>query len=177
MSLDKHFSEKLPHVEGELNYLSPTTEKPVNYIYEPPPGIPQRSGKYQVHKLPIYNARTISQDVSLDEQGFALAEHHSTVEDFYDQDEVRRIYYPEAEQFLKDLTGAQKVIVFDHNLRNAKRAKQGEQGIKTPIRGVHNDFTTKSGYSRARTVLEAIGTEDPDELLRHRFTLTICWVI
>lgn len=58
--------------------------------------------------------------MSLDQQGFALAEHHTTIKDFYDQDEVRHIYYPEAEQFLKDLTGAQKVIVFDHNLRNAE---------------------------------------------------------
>ncbi|MEH2418652.1 CmcJ/NvfI family oxidoreductase [Nostoc sp.] len=175
MSLDSQLFKELPHVEGELNYLAPTAEKPVNYTYDPPPGIPQRSGKYEVRTLPIYNARTISQEVSLDQQGFALTEHHSTVKDFYDQDEVRRVYYPEAEQFLKDLTGAQRVIVFDHNLRNAERAKQGEQGIKTPVRGVHNDFTAKSGYSRARTVLETIGTEDPDELLQHRFSVVNLW--
>lgn len=175
MSLNSQLLKDIPHVEGELHYLTPTAEKPVNYTYEPPPGIPQRSGKYEIHKLPIYDARAIAEDVSLDRQGFALVEQHSAVKDFYDRDEVQRVYYPEAEKFLKDLTGAQKVIVFDRNLRNAERAKQGEQGIRTPVRGVHNDFTAKSGYSRARAVLEAIGTENPDRLLRQRFSVVNLW--
>ncbi|MEH2395867.1 hypothetical protein [Nostoc sp.] len=48
MSLNSQLFKDLPHVEGELNYLTPTAEKPVNYTYEPTPGIPQRSGKYKV---------------------------------------------------------------------------------------------------------------------------------
>jgi hypothetical protein len=109
-------------------------------------------------------------------------EHHSAVRDFYDKDELRRIYYPEAEQLLQevisssgnylllkflpvpasprprvspndkssdkhDITGAFKVVVFNHTLRNAQQSQQSN-GAKEPVKRVHNDFTAKSGYTR-----------------------------
>ncbi|MEH2273653.1 MAG: hypothetical protein V7K40_02200 [Nostoc sp.] len=40
MSLNSQLFKDLPHVEGELNYLTPTAEKRVNYTYEPSVGIP-----------------------------------------------------------------------------------------------------------------------------------------
>lgn len=173
--LDRPVFEQLPHVEAVLNYLIPMAEKPVNYTYEPPPGVPQQSGSYEAHTLPIYNARPIAQNLSLDREGLALAVHHSAVRDFYDVDEVRRVYYPEAEQLLTEVTGALKVVVFDHNVRNIRRAKQGENGAREPVKRVHNDFTAKSGHSRARTELVARGVEDPDALVRHRFSIINVW--
>ncbi|MBR8840362.1 MAG: hypothetical protein DSM106950_41845 [Stigonema ocellatum SAG 48.90 = DSM 106950] len=53
--------EELPQIEAELNYHNPMEEKPVNYTYEPPPGIKRHNGKYETRKLPIRNARKISQ--------------------------------------------------------------------------------------------------------------------
>jgi hypothetical protein len=173
--LSKPVLEDLPYVEAVLNYLTPMAEKPVNYTYEPPPGIPRQNQVYEAHKLPIRNARAIAQYLSLEREGFAYAAHKSAVRNFYDEDEVRRVYYPEAEQLLADVTGAKKVLVFDHNLRNIERAKQGENGVEEPIKQVHTDFTAKSGYSRARAVLTALGTDNPDELLRHRFSIVNVW--
>jgi hypothetical protein len=188
--LSKPVLEDLPYVEAVLNYMTPMAEKPVNYTYEPPPGVPRQNQVYERHKLPIRNARAIpspvgdaprtvsgayAQDLSLEREGFAYAAHKSAVRDFYDEEEVRRVYYPEAEQLLADVTGAKKVLVFDHNLRNNERAKQGENGVEEPIKQVHTDFTAKSGYSRARAVLTALGTDDPDELLRHRFSIVNVW--
>ncbi|AFY31521.1 CmcJ/NvfI family oxidoreductase [Calothrix sp. PCC 7507] len=175
MTLNSQIFQDLPHVEASLNYLTPTPEKPVNYTYEPPPGVPQRSGKYEPHTLSIRNGRPIVGDLSLDQEGFALTAHNTTVQDFYDEDEVRRVYYPEAEKLLAEVTGAAKVVVFDHNIRNAQRSKPGENTIKQPVKGVHNDFTAKSGYSRARVVLSALGTEDSDVLLKHRFGVINVW--
>ena len=71
-------------------------EKPVNYTYEPPSGVPQQNGTYEGHTIPIHDARSISGDLSLDREGFAYALHHSAVRNFYDQDEVRRVYFIEA---------------------------------------------------------------------------------
>ena len=68
----------IEHVEASLNYLAPDSEKPVNYMYRPPTGVPTRTGTYVTHTMPIYNARAILDEVSLDRQGFALsppAEH------------------------------------------------------------------------------------------------------
>ena len=173
--LDRPISSDLPYVEANLNYLIPMAEKPVNYTYEPPPGVPRHNGTYQTHKVPIYNARSISENISLDREGVGFTQHLSSVRDFYDEDEIRRVYYPEAEQLLLDVTGATKVVIFDHTLRNLQRFKQGEDAIKEPVKRVHNDFTAKSGYTRARSELAARGIDDIDALLQQRFAVINVW--
>ena len=173
--LDRPISSDLPYVEANLNYLIPMAEKPVNYTYEPPPGVPRHNGTYQTYKVPIYNARSISENISLDREGVGFTQHLSSVRDFYDEDEIRRVYYPEAEQLLLDVTGATKVVIFDHTLRNLQRFKQGEDAIKEPVKRVHNDFTAKSGYTRARSELAARGIDDIDALLQQRFAVINIW--
>jgi hypothetical protein len=174
-TLDRPISEELQYVEADLYYLIPMAEKPVNYTYEPPAGIPQHNGTYERRRLAIRNARTIAQDLSLDRQGFGLVSHSSNVRDFYDDDEIRRVYYPEAEKLLAELTGAVKVIVFDHNVRNIERSQRGESNAKEPVKRVHNDFIAKSGYNRARAELAARGIEDLEALLQHRFAVVNVW--
>lgn len=167
--------EDLPYVEAVLNYLIPMAEKPVNYTFDPPPGIPRQSGSYEAHKLPIRNGRSIAHNLSLDQEGFALVAHHSNVRDFYDENEIYNVYYPEAEKLLLEITGAAKVVVFDHNVRNIHKAQKGENNAKEPVKRVHNDFTASSGYSRARAVLTALGEQYLEALLKHRFSVVNVW--
>ncbi|BCL36548.1 CmcJ/NvfI family oxidoreductase [Nostoc sp. MS1] len=175
--IDRPTSKDLPYVEANLTYLVPMTDKPVYYTYEPPAGIPRTNGTYETHKLPIYNARSISETITLDKQGFAFSEHNTSVRNFYDEDEIRQVYYPEAEQLLKQLTGATRVVIFDHTLRNAELMKQGNNNIKEPAKRVHNDFTAKSGYTRARRELAARGIDDSEieSLLQQRFAIINVW--
>jgi hypothetical protein len=173
--LDSIVFDKLPQVEAELSYLIPMVEKPVNYTYEPPPGIPRQNGKYETRKLPIRDARKISQNLDLDREGFAFVTHQSHVRNFYDEDNIQHVYYPEAEQLLKEVTGATQVVIFDHTLRNARRLQQGDTSIKEPVKRVHNDFTAKSGYTRARRELLARGVDNVDELLQQRFAVINVW--
>jgi hypothetical protein len=44
MSLSSDVIERLPRVEGLLNYLAPMAEKPMNLTYDPPPGVPRSTG-------------------------------------------------------------------------------------------------------------------------------------
>lgn len=173
--LDRSIVEQLPYIEANLNYLLPMTEKPVNYTYEPLNGIPRQNGVYEPQSLLIRNARSILQHLSVDREGFALIEHHTKVSNFYDEEEVRSVYYPEAEQLLKAVTGASQVIIFDHTLRNAQKSQPSENSIKEPVKRVHNDFTNKSGYSRARRELEAQGIENIEDLLQQRFAIINVW--
>lgn len=176
MSIGSSSFLELPHVKAELNYLTPMVEKLFfNYTYEPAPGIPRSNGKYETHKLPIYNARAIAQKISFDQQGFGFTVHHSSVSNFYDEDEIRHVYYSEAEELLKQVTGATQVVAFDHTLRNAQRLRQGEIGITEPIKQVHNDFTAKSGYTRAYRELAARGIDNIDKLLQQRFAIINIW--
>ncbi|MGO9605163.1 MAG: CmcJ/NvfI family oxidoreductase [Candidatus Binataceae bacterium] len=163
--------ESIGHVEGLLNYLDRNSEKPVAYMYKPPEGVAPRSGTYVKFAVPIYNAREIAGELSLDKQGFTLAHQKSAVTNFYDADEVRAVYYPEVERLVKEITGAVKVHVFDHNVRNRAMADQGTRGVQGPVRVAHNDYTLKSGPQRVRDLLP----DEADELLKNRFAVINVW--
>jgi hypothetical protein len=107
----------LPYVEAELNYLAPMTERPRYYAYDPEPGVPRSNTAHEAHRVRIHDMRPIQSQVSLDREGFARLEQRSAVQDFWDEDEIRRVYYPEAEQLIASATGASRVFIFDHTLR------------------------------------------------------------
>lgn len=173
-TLDLPITVNLPSVEAELYYLTPMAEKPFNYTYEPPAGTPHSNGNYQAYPVSIHNARSLKH-LSLDQHGFDFVAHHSNVQNFYNNDEIRRVYYPEAERLLTEITGASKAIVFDHNVRDREQAQRGENNAKEPVRRVHNDFTAKSGYSRAQIVLSSLGVDNVEELLQKRFAIINVW--
>jgi hypothetical protein len=50
------------------------------------------------HGLPIHDVRPISGTVSLDREGFAVIRQKSAVKDFYNEDDVKNVYYPEPER-------------------------------------------------------------------------------
>ncbi len=165
--------EGLEHVEASLNYLVPPTEKPAFYLYEPPPGTPRRTTENERHTVSIHDARKLLESLSLDEQGFTLTHHDSAGSDLYDRAEVRAVYYPEVEQLVKKVTGASKVLVFDHNVRCAAMAGRGENGAQRPVKSAHNDYTHKSGPQRVRDLVEPAA--EADRLLEHRFAVINVW--
>src|SRR5260370_7355512 len=149
-------------VNARLNYLAEAIPKPVNYAYDPPAGVPRRSGKHVEPSLFVRNGRQVLSELSLDTNGFVLTEHETAVKDFYDSDEVKSVYYPEVERLLKRVTGAERVVVFDHIVRNPLLAERGEKGVRAPARIVHNDYSFKSAPRRVRDLLP----EEADRLLR-----------
>ena len=159
-------------IEASLNYIEPTSEKPVYYAYEPPAGTPRSTGKFVAHSVPIRNAREVVRDLSLDKQGFQLTHQATEVRDFYDQEEVKRTYYPEVERLLKEATGAEKVVVFDHQVRNLELAKRGEKNAREYGKTVHNDYTAKSGPRRVR---DHLPPTEAEERLRNRFAEINVW--
>jgi hypothetical protein len=167
-------TESLPGggvVEATLNYFAASPEKPVIYTYEPPPGIPRATGKSEPHSVPIRNAR-LAGDLSLDRQGFQLIRQETEVQDFYDPAEVKEVYYPEVEFLLKKATGAEKVVVFDHQVRNIQLSKQGAKNAREYVWVVHNDYTAKSG---PRRVLDHLAAAEAEGRLRHRFAEINAW--
>jgi hypothetical protein len=168
--------QELQHAEIEvvnasLNYLAEATPKPVSYMYEPPVGLPRQSGKYIKQTVAIRNGREVLDELSLDINGFVLTPHETAVKDFYDPDEVRGVYYPEVERLLKRMTGAERVLIFDHIVRNKVLAERGEKGVGEPAKMVHNDYTFKSAPRRVRDHLP----EEADRLLSNRFAEINVW--
>src|SRR5258708_2539587 len=158
-------------VNARLNYLAEATPKPVNFAYDPPAGVPRRSGKYVERSVLIHNGREILSKLSLDTNGFVLTEHETAVNDFYDPDEAKAVYYPEVERLLKRVTGAERVLIFDHIVRNPVLAERGEKGARPPAKVVHNDYSLKSAPRRVRDHLP----EEAGRLLSSRLAEINVW--
>ena len=149
-----------------LHYLKRGPEKPVRYVFDPPPGVPQWNGIDDPRQVAIADARGREDEFTLDRNGFQLVKAASQVRDFYSAEEVERVYYPEVETLLRRTLGASRVKVFDHTVRNAARA-----GAREPSRRVHNDHTLTSAPRRVR---DHLGDAAPD-LLKQRFGIVNVW--
>src|SRR5215469_2978526 len=100
------------------------------------------------------------------------AVHHDTkVSEFYDEDEIRRVYYREMEALIKAESGARRVVVFDHTLRTADQELRESKKIREVVRRVHNDFTEWSAPQRVRDILP----DEADDLLSRRFAIVQVW--
>ena len=119
----------------------------------------------------IHDARTVIDHLSLDQQGFVLRRHQTAVANFFDQAEVRSVYYPEVEQLLKETTGAERALAFEHDVRYAATAEGRAQGARQPVRVVHDDYTEKSAPERVRLYLP----QEAEALLKERYAVINVW--
>jgi hypothetical protein len=173
MGLQQAKIESLPSVTAELNYLAPTPGKPRTYAFDPPPGEPKSTALPEPHRVPIFDARPIADGITLDREGFALVRHPTAVRDFYDEKEVRNLYYPAAEAFLKATLKADRVFIFDHTVRRRVEgaADVRGEGPRQPATRVHVDQTAVSGANRVREHLP----DEADELLKGRVQVINLW--
>src|SRR5262245_33539455 len=159
-------------VEAVLNYLAPTNERTRTYINNPPPGELRTTVVPEAHVVLIVNLRPFASSVSLDREGFSLVHHDTAVTDFYDDEEVKAIYYPEVERTLKVATGADRVLITGHiTRRRVPGAENSWTSIRQPLARVHVDNTARSGPQRLRDLL----LEDAEELLRGRVQIVNLW--
>ena len=173
MSLIERNIESLPFVRAELNYLAPTNGKPRTYAFDPPRGEPKSTALPESHQVPIFNGRPLADSFSLDREGFALVRHPTSVRDFYDDNEVRNVYYPAAEAFIRSALDADRVVIFDHTVRRRVEGAADIRGAgpRQPATRVHVDQTDRSGANRVR---EHLGAE-ADELLKGRVQVINLW--
>jgi hypothetical protein len=162
----------LDAIEAELNYLGPMTEKPRNYTYDPPAGVPRSNIVTEPRKVKIRDARPIAGRVSLDREGFGILRSASRVRDFYDDEEVRKTYYAEAERLIAEATGAERVFIFDHTVRRrVPGAEDRRDGLRQPVARVHVDHTEKSGPQRVRDLIP----QEAKTLLEGRVQIINLW--
>jgi hypothetical protein len=156
-------------MQASIPYTAATGEKLVNETFGPNNIHRRSSGAEEFHSVEIANAR--GKSFSLDENGFTFVQHHSAVRDFFDLDELKRVYYPEVSQLIKKLSAARRVHVFDHTLRSGNEAEREAKLLREPVLWAHNDYTDWSGPNRVR---ELMGSE-ADELLARRFAIIQVW--
>ena len=173
MGLQQTKIESLPFVKAELNYLAPIAGKPRTYAFDPPPGEPKSTALPEPHVVPIFDGRLIAKTFSLDREGFELVRHPTVVRNYYDDEEVKRVYYPAVEAFLKATLKADRVVIFDHTVRKRVQGAPDIRGAgpRQPATRVHVDQTATSGANRVR---EHLG-EQAEELLKGRVQVINLW--
>jgi len=152
MSFAAAISKPSAAATGALTYIVRQDEKPYFLSSAITGGAPEVHFKTEQHTVPINDMRPIGADV--DREGFELLRRGSAVEDFYDADEVARVYDPEVKALLKERFGASEVYIFDHTRRSDGGAgARNPDGMRGPATRVHCDYTDKSGPQRAKDAM------------------------
>lgn len=159
-------------ITASVTFTVRDSELPVTLVNTPGGGPDDRTGTFVPHDIQIHDGRPIADQLDLDRQGFALRGYPTAVKDFYDDDEVRRVYYPEMERLIVDMTGASAVVIFDHTQRIDDGAAQIDQKVRGPAIYVHNDFTAESAAQRVRDLLPA---DEAEARLQKRYASINVW--
>jgi hypothetical protein len=158
-------------VEATVNYLHDTGMMPSVYTGGPGSTVVRSESLSDPRRVTMHNGRLETRGFVLDREGFRFVRHDTKVVDFDDEDEVRRVYYPEMEALVKAETGAKRVVVFDHTLRTANEDDRQARKLREVVQRVHNDYTEWSGQQRVRDLLP----DEAEELLKRRFAIVQVW--
>jgi hypothetical protein len=161
---DQEFTAAIP-------YTVDTGEKLVNETFGPNNIHRRKTGTHELRPMTVHNGRHVARELTLDGNGFVFVEHKTRVRDFFDEEELKSVYYPEVERLIKDLSGASRVVMFDHTLRSGDGAEREARLVREPVLSAHNDYTEWSGPQRVRDLLPA----EAEELLKRRFAIIQAW--
>jgi len=158
-------------VTAEIGYAVDTGEKPVNETFEAGQIIRRRTGATEQRPMRIRDGRQLDGQFSLDKHGFVLVDHPTAVADFFDATQLQTVYYKEVERLVQKVSGASRVVVFDHTLRTGDADEREVKKIREPVLWAHNDYTEWSGPQRLREIIPGEATQ----LLKHRFAIIQVW--
>ncbi|EAU87020.1 hypothetical protein CC1G_08491 [Coprinopsis cinerea okayama7 len=166
----------IPSTTAELLYFEspPNGERAYNHInVDPKTGERPRNFTQAKHSVTIENLRGKENTVSLDTTGFQYYHHPAKHTSFKNDEEIEKEYYPESIELIKQLTGASKVVLFDHTVRRNRPGELDDGPQKRqPVAQVHVDQTPKSAVDRVHRHLPP--SEAP-ELLKKRFQIINLW--
>ncbi|OGA21883.1 MAG: hypothetical protein A3I02_15810 [Betaproteobacteria bacterium RIFCSPLOWO2_02_FULL_67_26] len=158
-------------ISAEIPYTVDTGEKLVNETYGPNNIRRRKSGRHELRRMDVRDGRPLALAFSLDGNGFVFVEHKTRVTDFFDPAQLNAVYYPEVERLIRELSGASRVVLFDHTLRSGDEGEREARLIREPVLSAHNDYTEWSGPQRVRDLLP----DEAERLLAHRFAIIQVW--
>ena len=160
-----------PSITAGIPYTVNTGEKLVNETFGPNNIRRRKTGAHELRPMRIRDGRPLAGKLSLDEHGFVFVEHRTQVADFFDPQQLKTVYYPEVERLIRDISGASRVVLFDHTLRSGDESEREARLVREPVLSAHNDYTEWSGPQRVRDILP----EEAERLLEGRFAIIQVW--
>lgn len=141
-------------LRAAIEFLTPGVERPFTYAREAPSGAEPPSACFTSHVVDIHDVRDAA-PLTLDEHGAILGCWPTRVRRFEDETELCAGYYSESAEIIRAVLGADRVIVFDHNLRRGGELEAGaaRHDVGRPVHHAHTDYTPRSALERLRREL------------------------
>jgi hypothetical protein len=106
-------------VTASINYYIPPDNGVRAYLNvnsDPISGERERNFSLAPQDMVIENVRGKEDEYTLDKVGFQYHRSPAKHTSFLDDEEIKAEYYPETVELYKKLTGASKVVIFDHSM-------------------------------------------------------------
>ena len=141
-------------LRAEIEFFAPGVDRPFTYARETPPGGEPETARFASHAVEIRDVRGIG-SLRLDDHGAMLGHWPTQVSRFDEDAELRERYYPESAEIIQAALGADRVVVFDHNVRRGGAAgpKPAGHDVGRPVHHAHTDYTPRSALQRLRREL------------------------
>ena len=142
-------------IQAEVEYLRYQAERPKQPEYQA--STAGRSAQHEIDQpvetvnINVDDGRHLQKnndprEFGMHESGFDLFKHRSSVDNFFDKEQLSTVYDNEIEALLKSITGCYRVHIFDHTVRASDPAVREQKNLREPSYMVHNDYTAKSGF-------------------------------
>jgi len=159
-------------IRAKFNYVVDTGVPPVRYIDWPEMEQQAVPPQYREHEMTVRNGRPLRDSFEFDTHGFVFVDHRTRVRDFTDDAERRRVYDPEVQALIRQVSGASHVVVFDHTIRVSDEEMQKAVNARPTVKSVHNDYTEDSAPRRLR---EIVGEEEAERRMKKRWAIVQVW--
>ncbi|KAB5591607.1 hypothetical protein CTheo_4955 [Ceratobasidium theobromae] len=161
-------------VDTRINYFTAPADgsKPYQWIDEV--DAPRRNWTAVEFDVQVENVRGRESDFTLDKAGF---EFHNVptqgTTNFEDDNSIRTVYYQDSIQKIKNLTGASRVVIFDHTIRRPRPdGTPDTPENRAPVKMAHVDQAPESAERRVHMHLPAT---DVPGLLSKRYQIINLW--
>ena len=149
-------------VVASLTFIVPQDAKPVFHSTALTGGTQRLFFETESIAVRIADMRPLTDDLSIDREGFELLCHRTAVADLYDDDAIENLYYPEIEALLNARFDADRTVVFDATRRSdGAEGAPNPDGLRGPALRVHVDYTVKSGPQR---IADILGEDEAERL-------------
>ncbi|KAJ7149263.1 hypothetical protein C8R43DRAFT_1107754 [Mycena crocata] len=165
----------MPHTTGSLSFFVAPKDGARAYTNtnaSPVTGVRDSNFTTETHDVEIQDLRGNEDAATLDMAGFQLYKHPARHTMFTDDAEIEKEYYPESIELIRRLTGASRVVPFNHIVRRRHPNEIESPNKPQPVAQTHVDQTNNSAVASVHRNLPA---EDVPELLKHRFQTINLW--
>jgi hypothetical protein len=169
-------------VEAALNYQEPPPAGKTTGRYIDQPDRGDVVDEHISARMPMRDARELQPAATLESKCFELRSKPTAVVDFMDDEEVKGAYYDEMVALVKEASGASRVAIFDHTIRETGNTNLNAQagGTAAPVPRVHCDYTAEGAPRRLAQLIRdglfpEMGEAEAAKLEAGRFAFINVW--